>query len=92
MSKIKKVFVTFAGLGLFVLLGVIIFSEKGLSDLNRLKAERDILLENKNAFDEENRILYRKIKRLKDDPRFIESVARDELGMIGKDEIICKFK
>ena len=36
----------------------------------------------------ENVSLYRTIGRLKSDPAFIESVARNELGMIGKDDVI----
>jgi cell division protein FtsB len=36
----------------------------------------------------ENVNLYRTIRRLKTDPVYIESVARNELGMVGKDDII----
>ncbi|MBW1812804.1 MAG: septum formation initiator family protein, partial [Deltaproteobacteria bacterium] len=31
------------------------------------------------------------IDRAKNDPAYIEAVARQELGMIGKDEVILKF-
>ncbi|MBW2177339.1 MAG: septum formation initiator family protein, partial [Deltaproteobacteria bacterium] len=34
--------------------------------------------------------LYRTIKRLRNDPQYIESVARKELGMIKEDEVILK--
>jgi cell division protein FtsB len=34
--------------------------------------------------------LYRSIERLKSDPAYIESIARKELGMIRKEEIIIK--
>jgi cell division protein FtsB len=36
----------------------------------------------------ENVSLYRTIGRLKNDPVFIESVARNELGMVGKDDVV----
>ena len=38
----------------------------------------------------ENLILYSEIERLKNDSKYIENIARQELGMIGKDEVILK--
>ena len=32
--------------------------------------------------------MHRKIKRLKEDPDFVENIARQELKMIAKDEIV----
>ena len=40
----------------------------------------------------ENLHLYNQIERLRRDPEFIENVARQELGMIGTNEIILKFQ
>jgi cell division protein FtsB len=34
--------------------------------------------------------MYRMIERLKNDPEYIESIARKELGMIQKGEVILK--
>jgi cell division protein FtsB len=34
--------------------------------------------------------LYNEIERLKNDDKYIENIARQELGMIGKDEMILK--
>jgi len=36
--------------------------------------------------------LSRKVKRLKEDPEYIENIARQELKMIGKDEVVFKFQ
>ncbi|MCJ7539236.1 MAG: septum formation initiator family protein, partial [Desulfobacterales bacterium] len=36
--------------------------------------------------------LYREIERLKNDPGYVEDVARKELGVIGKDDVIIKVK
>ncbi len=41
---------------------------------------------------QENLMMYRTVGRLHNDPAFIESVARHELGMIRPDELIFKFK
>ena len=70
----------------------IIFSENGLADLNRLKAERDIILKRNTELIQENLSLSRKIERLKNDPEYVENVARKELGVIGKDEVVIKVK
>jgi len=70
----------------------ILFSENGLSDLNRLKAERDGLLKKNAELIQQNLSLYREIERLKNDPEYVENVARKELGVIGKDEVVIKVK
>jgi len=44
----------------------------------------------KPQYPSERRI--QKIVKLKNDPVFIENVARQELGMIGEGEVILKFK
>ncbi len=92
MNKIHKIFISFTGVALFLFFWVIILGERGLHDLTKMKKERDILVEKNEKIDQENRLLYKKIVRLKDDPEFIEDVARKELGMIGEDEIIYKLK
>lgn len=81
-----------ASLVFFGLMAAILFSENGYMALKRLEKERQALSKNNEAVNAENLQLYRTIKRLKHDPQYIESVARQELGMTGKDEIIIKFK
>jgi len=88
----KNILLTFAIVVLFWLLMFIIFSENGLADLNRLKAERDIILKRNTELIQENLSLSRKIERLKNDPEYVENVARKELGVIGKDEVVIKVK
>jgi cell division protein FtsB len=75
---------------LFSLLFFIIFSEHGLVDLNMLKKERDQLVEKNEILRNENLILSAEIDRLQHDPKYIESIARQELGMVGQDELILK--
>ena len=67
-----------------------IFGENGLNDLYLLKTERDILLKKNDELIRENLSLYREIERLKNDPEYVENVARNELGVIGKDEVVIK--
>ena len=88
----QRIFVGISILLLFSLLLFIMFSESGLADLFKLKSDRDRLLQENDRLKQENLSLYRTIERLKNDPEYIESIARKELGMISKDEVILKPK
>ncbi len=92
MSDRQKILLLFAILGLFSLLLFIMFSDNGLSDLFTLRSERDRLNLENMRLKRENLTLYRTIDRLKNDPAYIESIARRELGMIRKGEVILKPK
>ena len=92
MKTREKILLSFAILALGSMLFFVIFGENGLADLNLLKQERNLLLEKKRALEQKNIALYREIHRLKNDLKYIESVARRELGMIRKDEVIFKLK
>jgi len=70
----------------------VIFGENGLVDLNLLREQRDSLLEKNRILEQESLSLYREIDRLKHDLKYIENVARQELGMIKKEEVIFKLK
>ncbi len=89
--SLKKNFLLFlAILVLFNLILVVIFSDNGLVDLILIRKEKERSAEKNREVIRENLSLYREIERLKHDPEFIESVARKELGVVGKDEVILK--
>ncbi len=92
MSSKQNILIAVVILSLFSLLLFIVFGENGLADLNLLKTERDGLLKQNEELVQKNLSLYREIERLKNDPKYVEDVARQELGVIGKDEIIFKVK
>ena len=77
---------------MFTLLVVIILGDNGLVELNRLRHTHQDLLEANARLTQENVQLYRAIDRLQNDPVFVETIARRELGMIRPDEVIFKFK
>jgi len=79
-------------LAFFNLLLVIIFGSNGLVDLIALKKEVHILKEKNEQLSRENLSLYREIDRLKHDLDFIENIARKELGVVRKDELVFEFK
>jgi cell division protein FtsB len=90
MTRKQSIFISVAVVLLFSLLCFIIFSEHGLVDLNTLRKERDQLVEKNERLSYENLTLSAEIDRLQHDPKYIESIARQELGMVGQDELILK--
>lgn len=92
MSDRQKILLSMVIIVLFSLLLFIMFSDSGLADLFKLKSEKDRLLQENARLKRENLTLYRTIERLKSDPEYIESIARKELGMVKKGEVILKPK
>ena len=92
MDTKQNILIAFVILLLFSMILFMIFGDYGLADLYLVKQERDNVVEKNEAIDQENLSMYREINRLEHDLKYIEKVARDELGMIGKDEIIIKTR
>lgn len=69
-----------------------LLGEKGLRDLSRLKAEYARLETENGRLAQENRDLYREVDRLNHDRKYIEAIARHELGLIGENEIILRSR
>ena len=90
MTKTQGVLISFASLLLAALFFFIIVSEHGLADLVFLRQERGKLVEKTEQLTRENISISIEIDRLKNDPKYIENIARKELGMIGEDEVILK--
>ncbi|MGD1968674.1 MAG: septum formation initiator family protein [Desulfobacterales bacterium] len=90
MTKKQSILISLAVALMFSLLFFIIFGEHGFIDLNALKAEKVQLNEKNDRLTQENFSLSVEIDRLKHDPHYIENVARQELGMVGENELILK--
>jgi cell division protein FtsB len=69
-----------------------VFGDKGLIDAFKLKHELDGIRSFNASLDRENGELKRMIGLLKTDNRYIEHIAKTELGMIGRDEILYKIE
>jgi cell division protein FtsB len=68
------------------------FGEKGIFQLFRLRKEL-VRVKGKNSnLSEENQKLKEEVKRLRSDKRYIEEIARKELGMVKEGEIIYQFE
>lgn len=89
-TKAKGIFIIY-WLVFASLLFVIFFNEKGLFDLKELKTDLGEAVRINDEMNEKNRKLYHEVFRLKKDPAYLEHVARHELGMVAKDEIVIRF-
>ncbi len=92
MNLKKNIVLFVAIISMLLMLLFIVFGENGLTDLYRLKRRRDGLVKKTEALTKKNLSFYHEIERLKNDPKYVENVARQELGVIGKDEMIIKVK
>jgi cell division protein FtsB len=77
---------------LFSFLFVIALGDRGAVDLYRLRLRKARLDTSNLELRKKNRTLYRNIQRLKNDVEFIENIARNELGMVAKDEVVYQFR
>jgi cell division protein FtsB len=80
-----------AVMGIVVLFFSIIVGDKGISSLQLIKIERQTLKNTHAELKRKNLRLYHEIERLKNDPVYIEAIARQELGLIGKKEIVINM-
>jgi cell division protein FtsB len=71
--------------------GLIILGDNGLAELKLLKQEHRQMAAENESIARKNSILFGEIKRLREDAGYIESVARQQLGFIGKGEYILKL-
>ncbi|MDY6903958.1 MAG: septum formation initiator family protein [Thermodesulfobacteriota bacterium] len=92
MGLKHKIGMTVALIGLIGLVGLILYGSNGYFDYVRFKQKKERLVQKNQGTEVENQHLSRKIKRLRDDPVYIEHVAREELGMVAPDEVIYKFR
>lgn len=77
---------------LFLVFGFFTFlGDKGILHLLRLQSELARMKEINVKMEEENRKLKEEVKRLQHEKRYIEEIARKELGMVKEGEIIYQF-
>ncbi|MBW2621447.1 MAG: septum formation initiator family protein [Deltaproteobacteria bacterium] len=70
----------------------LLYSNQGFFHLRRLEAEKTKLESANQDIKEENKLFLEKIERIKDDPKYIEDVARKKLGLVRPDEQIYRLK
>ncbi|MBN2715792.1 MAG: septum formation initiator family protein [Deltaproteobacteria bacterium] len=80
-----------------LLLGTVVYvpaklkDENGFQRVEKLKTELGSLKARNRRLSRENEAVRRKIQAIQSDVDYIENIARNEMGMIGPDEVIYQF-
>jgi cell division protein FtsB len=61
---------------------------QGMRQIHQLAQKREGLVKENQELNKKNETLYREITRLKQDPLYLEEVARKEFGLVKPNEII----
>jgi cell division protein FtsB len=61
---------------------------EGMRQIHQLAQKRESLIRDNQELNRKNETLYREITRLKQDPLYLEEVARKEFGLVKPNEII----
>ncbi|HET6490117.1 MAG TPA: septum formation initiator family protein [Syntrophales bacterium] len=69
----------------------IVFGNRGLLDNHRLKEKLSELRAENSRFEAVNNSLKREVVLLREDLRYIEAVARNELGMVKKGDLLYRI-
>lgn len=67
------------------------FAPNGLVRYYRIQQEVELVKSETASLEEQNRTLAEDVGRLKNDPAYLEDVARKEYGLIRKNEMIFDF-
>lgn len=73
------------------MLGLAIFGEKGLLRALQYKQQKETLEQEMRQLEATNTALRQEIDKLRSDRRYIEGIARKELGMVRDDEMVYQF-
>lgn len=74
-----------------LLLGFALFGDKGILRAIQLNRQKTSLQAELHRMEEANSALREEIKSLRSDHRYIEDIARRELGMVKPDELVYQF-
>lgn len=91
MTKKQRFVIYVSSLAIMLLFFFILFGDKGVIDLNKKKGLKNELVKKNQVLRQEISSLYIEIGRAENDPVYIEAMARNKLGMIGKDELIIQL-
>lgn len=86
----KRVYLAAAGSIAFILFFTV-FGEKGLLRIYELKKDKAVIDARFTAVKEANEQLKREVVALQSDRRYLESIARKDLGMVRSNEVVYQF-
>jgi cell division protein FtsB len=70
---------------------VLVLAPTGLPRLRGLERELSGVQEENKALEREIEFLRGRVQRVRDDPRAVERIARDHLGMVRPNEVVFQF-
>lgn len=68
-----------------------LFGKTGLINLYKAEKKNSEIRAKLSKLEAENRELREEIEKLKSDPEYLERVAREDLGMVKKDELVFQL-
>jgi cell division protein FtsB len=74
-----------------LILGFALFGDRGILYMLKVSGQKADLVQKITDVESENRALRSEIDSLRSDRRYIERVARTELGMVRDDELVFQF-
>jgi len=92
-GSIRKQYFLYLTIFISAMLVFTIFGGRGLMQIYHLKEEREKIMITTGHLREENRKLAQQIERMKKNKKEeVERIAREELGLVKKGEIVYKFE
>lgn len=91
-AKNRKSFLIIFGAAILAITLFAVVGENGLIDAYRFKKERDRISLLNRTVEEENKRLADEINLLKTDRNYISRLARNDLGMVGKNEVVYRIE
>lgn len=86
----KRIYIAAAGCIAFILFFTV-FGEKGLLRIYELKKDKSAIDSKLIKIKDENDKLKREVFALQSDRRYVESIARKDLGMVRSNEVVYQF-
>ena len=74
-----------------LILGFALFGDRGILHMLKLSGQKTVLSQKLAYFESQNEELRVEITALRGDRRYIERIARTELGMVRDDELVFQF-
>jgi cell division protein FtsB len=74
-----------------LILGFALFGDRGILYMLKLSGQKADLVQKITGVESENQALRSEIDSLRGDRRYIERIARTELGMVRDDELVFQF-
>ena len=74
-----------------LILGFALFGDRGILHMLNLSGQKTVMAQKLVDMEEQNEKLRVEIAALRSDRRYIERIARTELGMVRDDELVFQF-